>query len=83
MSRHDQKPDSKHMTCSSCHDGNCTECVDVLRAVKDLPPICQCKRKNHLGEPRDQQILDPETGTVHAPGLTVDSDGNVEFHAPH
>jgi hypothetical protein len=25
-------------------------------------PICQCIRKNHAGEPADQQILDPETG---------------------
>lgn len=28
-------------------------------------------------EPNTQQILDPETGAVHAPGLTVTQDGEV------
>lgn len=31
-------------------------------------------------EPRSQQILDPETGTVHGPHVQVDIDGKVTFN---
>lgn len=77
MARHDQKP--PRAVCSNCRNGNCEGCVDVLRSVYTDDKLCDCRRKNHTGEPMSQQILDPETGTVHAPGLTVDSDGKVEF----
>jgi hypothetical protein len=40
--------------------------------------ICRCRKQGHSGEPRDQQILDPETGTVHAPGLQVSIEGEVK-----
>ena len=66
------------MTCPRCHEGKCDECVDVGRFLAGFEkPICQCIRKNHAGEPADQQILDPETGAVHAPGLVVKADGTV------
>ena len=64
--------------CLWCKEGNCTNCVDILRMViEGAPSICKCKRHNHSGEARDQQILDPETGAVHGPGLVVDKDGTV------
>lgn len=34
------------------------------------------------GEPRDKQILDPDTGEVYAPGLKVKEDGTVERFDP-
>ena len=82
MTRHDQKPNKRHMTCTNCSLGNCNNCVDVTRYLAGFTmPICQCSRKGHNGEPRDQQILDPETGTVYAPGLEVDIDGKVTKYA--
>ncbi len=78
MARHDQKADRKHMICPKCGEGDCEKCVDVYRYLAGFEkPICQCRRKNHDGEPVDQQILDPETGDVHAPGLVVKADGEV------
>lgn len=78
MARHDQKPKKEHMTCLNCKMGRCVVCVDVTRyAAGFTSSICQCSRKDHSGEPRDQQILDPETGTVYAPELEVDIDGKV------
>jgi hypothetical protein len=68
------------MVCVPCRRGDCNECVDVLRSVYSEVPICQCDRTNHGGEPVNQQILDPETGTVYAPGLEVNKDGEVKFY---
>jgi hypothetical protein len=48
-----------------------------LSGKKD--PICECRKKDHGGEPREQQIRDPFTNEIVAPGLTVDMDGNVKF----
>jgi hypothetical protein len=81
MARHDQKTDRRHMVCKACEVGNCVECIDVLRMVYTNKTICECIRQNHSGEPRDQQILDPESGTVFAPGLKVTIDGTVERNA--
>lgn len=77
MAKHDQRPDKSLMTCTNCKDGNCHKCIDVYRAVYSNNPMCQCTRKRHSGEPMDVQIKDPETGTVYAPGLTVDELGRV------
>lgn len=65
------------MTCPRCKAGMCRECVDVLRSIYTDEMICTCKRPDHSGEPILVQVLDPFTGTVHAPGLTVDIDGEV------
>lgn len=78
--RHDQKPDKKNMTCTPCGRGHCEECVDIIRMLFTKNRICQCTRKGHDGEPINQQIKDPETGTVYAPGLTVTEDGTVNFN---
>jgi hypothetical protein len=81
VARNSQKPNKRHMTCPNCHNGDCNNCVDVTRILAGYTDeICQCTRKNHSGEPQQNQILDPETGTVHAPGLTVDIDGKVTRH---
>ena len=78
MGRHDQKVDRRNMICSSCSHGNCNSCVDVTRILAGYKNmICQCTRAGHSGEPSDQQILDPETGTVHAPSLRVTEDGEI------
>lgn len=82
MARHDQRPSRSLMTCQKCKAGNCAECVDVLRMVYTDDPICQCRRKNHAGEPRDSQVADPETGTVFTPGLSVTQDGEVNYDWP-
>jgi hypothetical protein len=68
---HSQKADRSHMICSSCLAGDCHSCVDVLRVVYAKDLICQCRRAKHLGEPIDEQIKDPESGTVYGPGLSV------------
>ena len=81
MAKHDQKVEQKHMVCSNCKAGRCEECVDILRILYTDKMICECTRKNHNGEPRDQQILDPESGTVYGPGLTVSEDGEVKRSA--
>lgn len=44
---------------------------DYIYSVRPIPPGT---------EPRDAQILDPETGTVHLPHGTVDIDGNVTLN---
>ncbi len=78
MARHDQRPTKAHMTCPNCHKGKCEECVDVARILAGFTQtICQCTKKGHDGEARNQQVLDPFTGTVHAPGLSVTKDGEV------
>jgi hypothetical protein len=54
--------------------------VDVYRFLSGKKePICQCKKKDHGGEARNVQVRDPFTGEIHAPGLTVDTDGNVKY----
>lgn len=65
------------MVCAHCIQGNCNKCLDVARAVFGMELLCECKKSTHNGEPITQQIADPTTGTVHAPGLTVDIDGKV------
>lgn len=81
MARHDQKPRYEKIpfVCEECKFGACANCVDVLRMVYSDITICQCKRSGHSGDPTDNQIVDPFTGSVHAPGLTVSRDGKVEF----
>lgn len=74
---HAQKPDPRDMTCPNCKLGFCEGCVDVLRSVYTDEMICTCRRAGHLGEPTSEQILDPETGTVYAPGMTIDELGRV------
>lgn len=72
------------MTCGSCIKGNCEDCVDRLLLLALRDAICGCTRKLHddkmQGEARLQQVADPETGAVYAPGLTVTEDGEVEFN---
>lgn len=81
--RHAQRHESKHMTCTNCKAGNCLDCVDITRARAGYDdPLCECRRKSHNIEPSTQQILDPETQEVHAPGLTVKQSGIVEFLHP-
>lgn len=70
--------DPKRMVCAGCLRNRCNECVDVLHALWGLDLICTCKRVGHEGEPRDQQIADPETGAVYTPGLKIATDGEVE-----
>lgn len=65
------------MVCIPCTRGECQNCVDILRIVYATKTICRCEKRGHSGEPRDQQVLDPETSTVHAPGLSVDIHGEV------
>lgn len=78
MGKHSQRPISSLMVCANCKLGVCEKCVDVLRAVYTDEMICQCKRRNHSGEAVEKQVVDPFTGTVHAPGLTVTVDGEVK-----
>lgn len=78
MARHDQRAIPKNTVCMSCQRGECNHCVDVIRAIAGFSEeLCHCKRKNHSIEPNTQQILDPETGTVYAPGLHVTKEGKV------
>lgn len=81
MARHSQKPTRRLMICKPCKDGSCGSCVDILRSVYTDKMICQCDRRGHDGEPINNQILDPETGTVYAPGLEVSANGEVKFNA--
>ena len=66
--------------CSFCLMTECDKCVDIIRISSGYKLICTCKLVAHAGEPRDQQILDPATGTVFAPGLGVTKDGTVVFN---
>jgi len=66
--------------CTKCQAGDCENCIDVIRAVMSDVLICKCRRKAHSCEPVDQQIKDPFTGAVHAPGLTVTKEGEVKRH---
>ncbi len=80
---HDQRPEPRLMTCQNCKLGKCESCVDRLRRIYADDTVCQCTRKLHV-EKRDgdmtlNQIEDPETGDIHAPGLIVKADGEVIF----
>ena len=77
MARHDQRPDKSLLVCVNCKNGNCENCVDVLRMVYTNDLICKCERKNHLGEPLAEQIRDPFTGDIHGPHAVITEDGTV------
>lgn len=78
MSRHNQKPKRIDMVCPACKRGDCHDCINISLIFAGRNEICQCIKKDHnAGEPNRKQILDPVTGTVHAPGLTVDMEGEV------
>jgi hypothetical protein len=79
MSRHDQRPKPRDMTCPACKKGECSNCVDILRAIYSEEMICTCTRANHAGEANVEQVLDPFTGSVHGPGATVTADGELEI----
>lgn len=78
MGKHDQRPDKRLMTCKNCQDGNCQNCVDVLRSVYSEELICQCTRKNHGGEAINNQIKDPVSGDVYGPAATITEGGEVK-----
>lgn len=82
--KHSQKPSDGMMTCPHCRDGRCEDCVDRLLLLARKDPMCTCKKSGHYdavrGEPRRQQVLDPFTGDVHGPGLTVSPDGEVDIN---
>lgn len=80
MSRHDQVPKKRDMTCPACKKGDCGACVDILRSVYADDLICTCTRENHLGEPASQQIKDPFTGDVHGPAVVITKDGEVKVN---
>jgi hypothetical protein len=77
MGRHTQQPVERKFVCTFCKEGNCNQCIDVARALLSMSLICDCTAEGHDGEPNRQQILDPETGAVHAPGLVVTQEGEV------
>lgn len=77
MARNSQKVDRRHMICENCRMDFCEGCVDILLMAVGRDGFCECQRQGHAGEPVDKQILDPDTGTVYAPGLIVDDDGKV------
>lgn len=77
MAKHDQRPDKSVMVCVNCKKGNCSNCVDVPRAIYTDDMICKCQRKDHMGEPNRQQILDPDSGSIYGPHSVIDKDGNV------
>lgn len=64
--------------CARCMLGDCEQCIDVMRVIVDLKEICHCLIPDHRCEAINQQIKDPETGDVYAPGLIVRKDGSVE-----
>lgn len=77
MARHDQRHAERKFVCTYCKAGTCELCTDVARVLVGLGTICDCDRPGHDGEPTRQQIADPETGTVYAPGLHVTTEGEV------
>lgn len=78
MARHDQRGLAPTFVCIACKAERCRDCIDVMRAVYTMVPLCNCKRKNHNGEPIDQQVVDLFNNSVHGPGLIVTEDGEVE-----
>ena len=81
--RHSQKGDEDTFVCRQCRLEHCDQCLDKLRLLYAKDRLCRCRRTLHLekimGEPRLNQIEDPETGMIYAPGLTVNRDGKVTF----
>lgn len=77
MARHDQRPDKSLFVCVNCKNGKCGNCVDVLRMVYADKPICRCEKRGHSGEAIDNQIADPETGSVYGPHAVIKEDGTV------
>lgn len=75
--KHAQRPDKSVLVCGHCKRGDCNNCVDVLRAIYTDNMICRCTRQGHGGEAINNQILDPETGSVHGPGAVIKADGTV------
>lgn len=80
---HDQRPEPRMMVCPNCKQDKCESCVDRLRRIYSDETICTCTRKLHAekrdGEATLNQIKDPITGDIHAPGLIVTADGEVKF----
>ena len=66
--------------CDMCKLSSCENCIDVLRAVYTDDTICKCKRKDHSGEPVNQQVRDPFDGSVHAPNAVISEDGQVTYN---
>ncbi len=66
-----------NFTCTKCKANKCSFCIDVVRYIAGLPSICKCMSRNHSGEPFNNQILDPDTGSVYAPGMEVKPDGTI------
>lgn len=65
--------------CLPCQQNRCFDCTDIafILADRHIEFPCKCMRPGHSTEPNTQQILDPDTNTVYAPGLKVDEDGTV------
>lgn len=63
--------------CFRCYDAKCSQCVDVMAVVMGTETECNCQRPGHDGEPINNQVTDPFTGAVHAPGLVVEQSGEV------
>lgn len=83
MAHHDQRTSPPLMVCPECKRDSCETCVDRLRMFYTDMTICTCTRTDHElkrdGEPVVRQVKDPFNGYIHAPGLTVSPDGEVEF----
>lgn len=77
MSKHSQRPDKQLMICPNCSKGECGGCVDVLRSVYSQELLCQCTRQGHSGEAINNQIQDPETGSIYGPHAVIKEDGTV------
>lgn len=76
--KHDQREIPGGWVCEHCQLGVCEQCIDVQRVLFGATVmLCDCKRKDHSGEPADKQITDPETGTVWGPGLRVTQEGEI------
>lgn len=95
--RHSQKSHPFYKKCTSCTEGMCEKCIDVVRSMYADDKICTCKKSGHGSsvrlaitqltvaklspgnEAHTQQIMDPISGVIHAPGLTVSPEGEVKF----
>ena len=45
------KKHERILRCNACEEGDCENCMDVLRVCIGLDPECPCTRKGHGGEP--------------------------------
>lgn len=75
--RRDKGFKESSFVCTHCIADMCDECTDILRVIANLPEICKCTAPGHSGEPALQQVRDPFSGDVHAPGLVVKNDGEI------